>query len=108
MNEVEAYEMELKKREILFDQDGLCKYCGLEINPLESYTLAHLIAKHKWRIQKYGAEVIHHRKNVAATHYGDCNDGVMVNIETLEGKELLISIFEDLGYEIPEDLQERS
>lgn len=106
MNELEAHEMELKKRQIIFEQSGICGYCGKRINPGENYTIAHRLAKHKWRLEKYGDEVMNHRLNLVATHPGNCNDGVMVNIQKTEGKELLIAIFEDLGYEIPEDLQE--
>lgn len=105
MNELEAYEMELKRRQILSEQSGICGHCGDRINPNEVFTIAHRIAKHKWRLQKYGSEVINHRLNLVATHPGDCNDGVMVNIGKTEGKELLRAIFKDLGYEIPEDLR---
>lgn len=104
MNEVEDYEMEIQKRQIIYDQSGICEYCGKRIIPGESYTIAHRIAKHKWRLRKYGSEVINHRLNLVATHPGNCNDGVMLNIQKSEGKELLIAIFEDLGYDIPEDL----
>ena len=106
MNELEAHEMEMKKRQIIYEQSGLCGHCKKRISPWENYTLAHRLAKHKWRLEKYGPEVIHHRLNLVATHPGRCNDGVMINIQKSEGKQLLAEIFEDLGYEIPEDLQE--
>jgi hypothetical protein len=108
MTEIEAYEMELKKRSILFEQSGICGHCGKRITPGEPFNISHRIAKHKWRLQKYGSEVINHRFNLVATHPGNCNDGVMLNIQKNEGKALLRAIFLDLDYEIPEDLKEQS
>lgn len=75
LEEIERIE-ELKRR-IALDQNGLCAHCGRELQ--YPYDLAHRISKSKVNLKLYGAEIIHHRINLRATHSGRCNDGVMVS-----------------------------
>ncbi len=75
LDEIER--IEALKRQIAIEQNGKCAFCGEELS--YPYELAHRIPKHKWIIKECGADVIHHRINLRATHSGRCNDGVMVS-----------------------------
>lgn len=66
-------------REEIFHRDNYTCICGKSIYQYGTPQLAHLIARTKANIKKYGACVIHHKKNLRSVcslkHNDKCNIG---------------------------------
>lgn len=86
---------EEQKQRIYIEQHGRCAFCGKPLKYSEAEA-AHVIAKHKWIVKKYGSDVINHRLNLRVTHPGRCNSGIMLMPESEPAKELIKMIQEDL------------
>jgi len=95
MNFYEKEAAEEQKRQMHIECGGICETCGKFV-PLAEAEAAHRIAKAKWALSKYGKDVIHHRFNLAITHPGRCNSAVQIMPESIQAKELIKRIQEDL------------
>jgi 5-methylcytosine-specific restriction endonuclease McrA len=81
---LEAHEQRLA----IYARDcGLCAYCGRPVD-VNSFTVAHRIARTKWAIAKYGRDVIEHPMNKATTHHGACNDLIQCTNKPVERENL--------------------
>jgi len=81
---LEAHEQRLS----IYARDcGLCAYCGRPVD-INSFTVAHRIARAKWAIAKYGRDVIEHPLNKATTHPGACNDLIQCTNRPVERENL--------------------
>jgi hypothetical protein len=68
-------------------QDGLCYHCGRPLNWC-TFQLAHVIPQRAWCLAKYGAAVIHHRKNFHGVCGLECNSAIQCNPDSLEAEQL--------------------
>lgn len=73
---------EQKRFILLSDQNYRCAYCGRLFTQGDKIELSHKVIKSKANIKLFGLEVIDHVKNLAATHPGKCNDGMIINRAT--------------------------
>ena len=77
-----------EQRIAIYERDcGLCAYCGRPVD-INSFTVAHRIARTKAMLHKYSREVIEHPLNKATTHPGACNDGVLITYKPVEREHL--------------------
>ena len=88
---------EEQKYRIYAEQSCRCHACGFPV-PYSMAETAHRIPKTKAYLKKYGAEVIHHRKNLVITHPGKCNSSVLLDPKThpVEAAKLIESIKKEL------------
>lgn len=97
----EKEEMEIKKIQLYYEQDGICAACGtLIVNNI--YDVAHVIPKYNYCVVNYGWDVLNHKKNLRATHRGECNDKVMINpaANPIKAGMLAVEIQEEIDAEI--------
>jgi hypothetical protein len=81
-----------EQRLAIYERDrGICRYCGKPVD-INSFQVAHLIARVKWAIKLYGADVIEHKDNKATTHPGACNDLAQITNKPVEREKLARSI----------------
>jgi len=81
---LEAHEQRLA----IYQRDyGICAYCGRPVD-INSFTVAHRIARTKAMIYKYGRDVIEHPLNKATTHPGACNDLIQCTNRPVEREHL--------------------
>lgn len=87
------YANELRER--LFAVAGYqCFYCGDR-----AYALAHRIAKSQANLKKYGAEVIHHPKNlVVVCDKPSCNDRANIGNNPRKRDKLVKEIMAEIGW----------
>ena len=83
---------------IFSEQSGLCSSCGLPMSITEM-ELAHRIPQRRWTIKRFGAAVIHHRKNLRGTHPGRCNSKSQLNPDSIYAEDLAREIERDLRKE---------
>jgi 5-methylcytosine-specific restriction endonuclease McrA len=77
-----------EERLAIYERDhGLCAYCGRPVD-INSFTVAHRIARTKAMLKKYGREVIEHPLNKATTHPGACNDLIQCTNRPVEREHL--------------------
>lgn len=67
---------------------GICQYCGRPVD-INSFTVAHRIARTKAMLKKYGREVIEHPLNKATTHPGVCNDLIQCTNKPVAREDLV-------------------
>lgn len=79
---------------------GICQYCGRPVD-INSFQVAHRIARTKAMLKKYGREVIEHPLNKACTHPGACNDGVLITFNPVARKALIDKILEAIDTHTP-------
>ncbi len=98
MTNLEKQEAEEKKRDIIISQGNCCSVCGKEFSFSNIPAISHRLIKSKPNLKLYGAEIIHHRFNLRATCYGNCNDAVIINRATkpVEAMALIESIKADI------------
>jgi hypothetical protein len=84
------------KEEIAREQCGRCATCGLPLGPVVE--LAHRVPQRKWLIKMWGEAVIHHRKNMVATHPGICNSGAQFCPESIEAQKHLNAIRKEIEH----------
>lgn len=78
-----------EKRLAIYERDhGLCAYCGRPVD-INSFTVAHRIARSKWAVAKYGRDVIEHPLNKATTHPGACNDLIQCTNKPMDRENLV-------------------
>jgi hypothetical protein len=78
-----------EQRLAIYERDGgLCQFCGKPVD-INSFQVAHRIARTVWTLKKYGREVIEHPLNKACTHAGKCNDGVLITNRPMECEALI-------------------
>lgn len=78
-----------EKRLAIYARDcGICQYCGRPVD-INSFTVAHRIARSKWAVAKYGREIIEHPLNKACTHPGACNDLIQCTNRPVERENLV-------------------
>jgi hypothetical protein len=83
-----------EERLAIYKRDhGLCACCSLPVD-INSFTVAHRIARTKAMLKKYGREVIEHPLNKACTHPGVCNDGVLITFQPVAREVLIDKILE--------------
>jgi 5-methylcytosine-specific restriction endonuclease McrA len=81
-----------EQRLAIYERDGgICAYCGKPVD-INSFTVAHRIARTVWTLKKYGREIIEHPLNKACTHAGACNDGMLVTNNPIEREKIVIAI----------------
>lgn len=81
-----------EQRLAIYERDGgICQYCGKPV-AIDAFTVAHRIARTRWAVARYGADVIEHPLNKVTTHPGRCNDGVLITFRPVEREELVARI----------------
>jgi len=96
---LDDYEKMIETRTRVFARSrGRCEVCGQAIVPW-SFQLAHRIPQRKHFLKKYGEEVIHHEKNLAAVCSLKCNDAVSI---AQRPKDIEALVEEILGGELCE------
>lgn len=85
-----------QRAEAIERQDFRCAACGMPIFG-DDFELAHVLAETRDNVHRFGREVVDHVDNKRATHRGECNDAVMINPESIQGKEHAIRIMAKLG-----------
>jgi len=88
---LDAQELKLKMYE---DAGCKCSVCG-KLLPYNEAQLAHKIHQGKAALKKYGAEIIHHRLNMAIT-CAKCNSSVLIDHKPIEREALIDIILADL------------
>jgi 5-methylcytosine-specific restriction endonuclease McrA len=84
----ETYEQRLA----IYERDGgICQYCGKPVD-INSFQVAHKIARTVWTLKKYGREIIEHPLNKACTHAGACNDLIQVTNNPCEREKIVVAI----------------
>jgi hypothetical protein len=73
------------------EQGGLCYVCHKPIR-FAIFQLAHKIPQRKWCIEKWGEEVIHHRRNLVGVCGLHCNGLAQLDPESLSARMLAESI----------------
>lgn len=66
------------KQEMISEQGNRCYFCGEMFSSKCIPQMAHILVKSKSNIKVYGAEVIHHRRNMVIT-CPDCNSKAILN-----------------------------
>ena len=90
---LETHEQRLK----IYERDeGTCRYCRKAVD-INSFQVAHRIARTKAMLNKYGREVIEHPLNKACTHPGACNDGMLITFRPVERERLAQAIREKIS-----------
>lgn len=85
-----------EQRLAIYERDGgICQYCGKPVD-INSFQVAHRIARTKWAIKLYGADVIEHSDNKACTHPGACNDLIQITNNPVERENLAQEIREKI------------
>lgn len=77
------------------EQRGKCAVCGKLLTT--EMQLAHKIPQRKWCLREWGAEVIHHPRNMALVCSLECNARVQMNPESLGAAQLAASILQELA-----------
>lgn len=67
---------------------GICQYCGRPVD-INSFTVAHRVARTRAMLKKYGREVIEHPLNKATTHPGACNDLIQCTNKPVAREDLV-------------------
>jgi hypothetical protein len=81
-----------EQRLAIYERDGgICQFCGKPVD-INSFQVAHRIARTVWTLKKYGREVIEHPLNNACTHAGTCNDCLQVTNNPIEREKIVIAI----------------
>ena len=65
-----------------------CKVCGHPLHWQGTAQLAHRIAQTKSNIQRYGAHVVHHDKNLVPVCSLRCNDACNIGFNPVAAQEL--------------------
>jgi hypothetical protein len=85
-----------EQRLAIYERDGgICQFCGKPVD-INSFQVAHRIARADWTIKKYGREIIEHPLNKACTHAGKCNDGMLITFRPVEREVLVDEILRDI------------
>jgi hypothetical protein len=81
-----------EQRLAIYERDGgICQFCGKPVD-INSFQVAHRIARTVWTLKKYGREVIEHPLNKACTHAGNCNDLIQVTNNPIEREKIVVAI----------------
>ena len=92
----QKFEANEKKIQIYNSRAGICEVCKLNI-PFNQAQLAHRIPKSKMYLKKYGAKVIHHKKNLALVCGLECNSTVNIGGNPEKVKQLVNEIKGELN-----------
>jgi hypothetical protein len=86
-----------EQRLAIYERDGgICQYCDEPVD-INSFQVAHRIARTKWAIKLYGADVIEHADNKACTHAGSCNDLIQITNKPVQREALAQEIREKIS-----------
>jgi len=86
-----------EQRLAIYERDGgICQFCHKPVD-INSFQVAHIIARVKWAVKLYGADVIEHMDNKACTHAGACNDLVQITNRPVEREALAKEIREKIS-----------
>ena len=89
-----------KRCEVCARADGYCEVCGIlrpEHGPWGVRgECAHVVAKTKWALRRYGEVAIDHVDNLRWTCPGKCNDAVLITLRTAERERHVASILDKL------------
>jgi hypothetical protein len=81
-----------EQRLAIYERDqGICRYCGKPVD-INSFQIAHLIARTAWAVKLYGKDVIEHPMNKACTHADACNALIQITNKPVERERIAASI----------------
>ena len=90
-----------KRHEVCRRANAFCQVCGAARPENGPWGIrgecAHIVAKTKWTLRKYGEEVIDHVDNLRWTCHGACNDAVLITYRTAEVERHVAAIREKLA-----------
>jgi 5-methylcytosine-specific restriction endonuclease McrA len=89
------------RQKVFDEQGGRCGVCGFPVLLVDyphpdQMELAHIIPQRGWCIRRWGADVIHHRKNLVGTHPAE-NSSVQIDPNSLEAERLAAEIRKELN-----------
>jgi len=93
MNERGKLRIHEERLSIYARDKGICQACGTPCAS-DAFQIAHRIANMKSNRKKWGAEIIDHPLNKAATHAGACNDAMNIGFNPMRCWELIEKILE--------------